>query len=142
MTDVLLGIIALAAVTMAVAQVVHAIVVTQVARRLEAVAARVETELGPIADRLKAASEHARQASALAAVQVERLDQLLSSVSRRAEETVGLLQQSVVGPLREGMAVFAAIRGVVAAFRSFRGGEAPDDRASSRFDEEDPLFIG
>lgn len=142
MTDVLLGIIALATVTMAVAHVVYAIVVTRVARRVETVATRVETELGPIAERLRAASEHARQASALAAVQVERLDQLLSSVSRRAEETVGLLQQSVVGPLREGMAVFAAVRGVVAAFRSFRGGEATDDRASSRFDEEDPLFIG
>jgi hypothetical protein len=36
--------------------------------------------------------------------------------------------------------VIAAIRGVVGAFKSFRDGDG--GRGSSRFDDEDPLFIG
>jgi len=46
----------------------------------------------------------------------------------------------VVGPIKEGLAVIAALRGVIGAVRSFRG--SPASRAASKFDDEDPLFIG
>lgn len=143
MTDVFLGVIAAATVTMAVVQVAVVVFALRLSRRVDALATRLETEIGPIAERLRSVSENARQASALAAVQVERVDRLLSSLTMRVDETARLLQQSVVGPLREGMAVVAAVRGVVSAFRSFRSaGDGLRDDSATRFDEEDPLFIG
>ena len=102
---------------------------------------RVEREIGPLAERLASVADNLQQATSLAAVQVERVDRLLSSATRRAEETMSLVQGALVGPLREGLAVIAAIRGVVGAFRSFRGGDG-GTRGTSRFDDEDPLFIG
>ena len=135
-----LGLIAAAALVMAVVQVGVIVVLVRLARRVEEVSHRVEREIAPLAERLTRVADNLQQATSLASVQVERVDRLLSSAARRAEETMGLIQGAVVGPMREGLAVIAAIRGVVGAFKSFRDGDG--GRASSRFDDEDPLFIG
>jgi hypothetical protein len=135
-----LGLIAAATVVMAVVQVAVIVVLIRLSRRVEEVSHRVEREIGPLTERLTKVADNLQQATGLAAVQVERVDRLLSSATRRAEETMGLIQGAVVGPMREGLAVVAAIRGVVGAFRSFRGGDG--GRGTSRFDDEDPLFIG
>jgi len=137
---VFLGLIAAATVVMAVVQVGVILVLTRLARRVDEVSERVEREIAPLAERLTRVADTLQQATSLASVQVERVDRLLSSATRRAEETMGLIQGAVVGPLREGLAVMSAIRGVVGAFRSFRGGDG--QRSASRFDDEDPLFIG
>ncbi len=144
MGDVFLAVIAVATVTMAVVQVLVMVYAVRLARRVDALSTRVESELGPIAERLRIVSENAQHASALATAQFERVDQLLSRVARRVDETVGVVQHSIVGPLREGAAVVAAVRGVVAAVRSMRGGDGDGLREDpeKRFDEEDPLFIG
>ena len=135
-----LGLIAAAAVVMAVVQVGVIVVLVRLARRVEEVSQRVEREIAPLAERLTLVADNLQLATSLAAVQVERVDRLLSSATRRVEETMGLIQGAVVGPMREGLAVIAAIRGVVGAFKSFRGGDG--GRGTSRFDDEDPLFIG
>jgi hypothetical protein len=135
-----LGLIAVAAVVMAVVQVGVIVVLLRLAKRVEDVSQRVEREIAPLAERLTKVADNLQQATGLASVQVERIDRLLSSATRRAEETMGLIQGAVVGPMREGLAVISAIRGVVGAFRSFRSGDG--GRGSSRFDDEDPLFIG
>ena len=135
-----LGLIAAAAVVMAVVQVGVIVVLVRLARRVEEVSQRVEHEIAPLAERLTLVADNLQLATSLAAVQVERVDRLLSSATRRVEETMGLIQGAVVGPMREGLAVIAAIRGVVGAFKSFRGGDG--GRGTSRFDDEDPLFIG
>ena len=85
-------------------------------------------------------AENLQQASNLAAVQVERVDRLFAGATKRADATMSLVQGAVVGPIREGLAVIAAVRGVIGAIRSLRG----SDRSSgaSKFDDEDPLFIG
>ena len=85
-------------------------------------------------------ADNVQQATGLATVQVERIDRLLSMATKRVEETMSVVQGVIVGPMREGLAVVSAIRGVVAAFRSFRGGGR--SRPSGRSDDEDPLFIG
>jgi hypothetical protein len=138
---VFLGLIALAATVMAAVQVGVIVYLARLAARVEQMSLRVERDLGPLVERLTRVAENVQQATSLAAVQVERVDRLLSSASKRAEETMSLVQGAVVGPLREGLAVISAIRGVVAAVRSFRGGEA-GGRSTNRFDDEDPLFIG
>ena len=135
-----LGIIAIATALMALVQVGAIIVIIRLARRVEQVSGQIQHEIAPLADRLKLVADNVQQATSLAAVQVQRVDRLVSSATRRAEETMAVVQGAIVGPVREGLAVVAGLRAVVAAFRSFKGGEGR--RGASRFDDEDPLFIG
>ena len=137
---VLIGVIAVAIVVMAVVQVAVVLVLVRLARRVDTLATQVERELGPLTERLKVVADNLQRASNLAATQVERVDRILSNVSRRTEETLGVVQHAIVGPLREVMAVIAAVRGVTSAFRAIRQGDG--GRPGARFDEEDPLFIG
>lgn len=139
-STVFLGVIALATVAMAVGQVGMLISLLRLSKRVEAMSVRVEREIGPLAERLTRVAENLQQASSLAAVQVERVDRLFAGATKRADATMSLVQGAVVGPIREGLAVFAAVRGVVGAIRSLRGSRA--SRATSKFDDEDPLFIG
>jgi hypothetical protein len=139
-TNFFLGIIAIATVVMAVVQVGAIIVIARLARRVDQLSAQVQQEIGPLADRLRRVADNMQQATSLAIVQVERIDHLLSSATKRAEETMLVVQSVIVGPMREGLAMVAALRGVIAAFRSFRAGDGKP--GASRFDDEDPLFIG
>lgn len=139
-TSLFLGIIAVATLLMALVQVGAIIVIARLAWRVDQVSRQVQQEIGPLADRLRQVADNMQQATSLAAVQVERVDRLLSSATRRAEETISMVQGVIVGPVREGMAVVASLRAVIAAFRSFRGGDGR--LAASRFDDDDPLFIG
>ena len=141
MTDVFLGLIAVATVAMAVGQIGLFVAALRLTRRVEALSAQVERELGPLAARLTRVADNLQQATGLAAVQIERLDRLFAGASKRADETMSLVHGAVVGPIREGLAVVAALRGVIGAVRAFRRGGGPS-RAAAKFDDEDPLFIG
>ncbi len=140
MSTAFLGLIAAATVAMAIGQIGLLIAVLRLARRVDAMSVRVEREIGPLAERLTRVAENLQQASNLAAVQVERVDRLFAGATKRADATMSLVQGAVVGPIREGLAVIAAVRGVVGAIRSLRGSRT--SRAASKFDDEDPLFIG
>ena len=141
MDHVFLGLIAFSTLVMALVQIGVIVFVARLAQRVDDLSRQIQREIGPLAERLTAVAESLQHASSLAAVQVDRVDKLFSSASRRAEETMSLVQGAVVGPIREGLAVIAAIRGVVGAVRSFRGRDA-GARGAGRFDDEDPLFIG
>jgi two-component sensor histidine kinase len=134
-----LGLIAVATVAMAIGQLGLFVTALRLAKRVEALSAQVEREIGPLAEQLKGVADNLQQASSLAAVQIQRVDRLFAGASKRADETMSLVHGAVVGPIREGLAVIAALRGVIAAVRSFRGGQT---RSASKFDDEDPLFIG
>lgn len=140
MNTVFLGLIAVATVVMAVVQIGLIVTVVRLARRVDALSTQVEREIGPLAAKLALAAENLQRATGLAAAQIERLDHLFAGASKRADQTMSLVQGAVVGPLREGLAVIAALRGVIGAVRAFRGGRAA--KAPARFDDEDPLFIG
>ena len=141
MSNVFLGLIAVATVAMAVVQVGLIVVAVRLARRVDALSVQVEREILPLVQKLSQVADNLQQASALATAQVERLDRLFAGASKRADETMSLVQSAVLGPIREGLAVVAALRGVIGAVRSFRRGGGPS-RAVARFDDEDPLFIG
>ena len=140
MNTFFLGLIAIATVVMAVVQIGLVVMVVRLVRRVDALSAQVEREIGPLAARLARVADNLQHATGLATVQIERLDRLFAGASKRADETLSLVQGAVVGPLREGLAVVAALRGVIGAVRSFRRGGAA--RTAARFDDEDPLFIG
>jgi hypothetical protein len=137
---VFLGLIAVSTVVMAVVQIGVIVYVARLSKRIDGLSSQIEREIGPLAERLKGIADNLQRATSLANIQVERVDRLLSGAVRRADETLSLVQGAVVGPIREGLAVIAALRGVIGAFRSFRGGGT--GRSSARFDDEDPLFIG
>ena len=140
MNDTLLAIVAVATAIIAVTQLLVCLVIVKLARRVDEVSGQIQKEIGPLAERLRHVADNVQQATSLAVVQVERVDRLLSSAARRAEETMSVVQGVIVGPMREGLALVSALRSVIQAIRGFRSGGG--GRGAGRFDDEDPLFIG
>ena len=134
--QVFLGVIALATLTMAVAQVGVIVAAGRLARRIDRLADQVEHDLKPLFTNLNAIGRDASRAVALAATQVERADKLFTDLIARIEQTVTLLQANIVGPAREGKALLAALRAAIETLRTARG------RARrGRAEDEDALFI-
>jgi hypothetical protein len=134
-----LGIIAAATLLMAILQVGAVIAAARLAKRVERLADDVHGEIKPLVARAHAIAEDAQRAAALAATQVERVDAMMTNLSHRMDETAGVLQDALVRPAREGMAIVAGLK---AGFEMLRGRRGPSPTGSSRVDEEDALFIG
>ena len=70
--------------------------------------------------------------SQLATQQVERVDVLFGDLSRRAEQTMAVVQQAIITPARESAALFSALRSTFAAIRGLRGNGASRPAARRR----------
>ena len=144
MTDLYLGLIALGVVVMATIQVVALVSVLRAAKSIGEMAARFEQDVRPIIVNLQKVSEEAARASAQAAAQVDRLDALVSGIARRVEDTVATLQQTILQPARDGLALLNGLKSIIASFREGRepreSRQAPP-RKDSR-EPQDDLFIG
>jgi hypothetical protein len=134
-----LGVIAAATLLMALLQVGAVVAALRLARRVERLADEVHGEVKPLIARAHAIAEDAQRAAALAAAQVERVDALMSDLSRRVDETAGVLQDALIRPAREGLAIIAGLK---AGFEMLRGGRGNSHTPAGRLDEEDALFIG
>jgi hypothetical protein len=135
--NLFLGTIAVATLVMALIQIGALVVATRVARQVQQTLSAVHNELRPLIAKASAVTDEASRTAALASTQVQKVDRLLTDLSRRVDETATIVQQAIVTPAREGMALLAAVKAGLAALRGidFR-------RSSSRSEEEDPLFIG
>jgi hypothetical protein len=96
---------------------------------------------------LQSAAADASRSAALAAVQVERADRLLTDAADRLErifstvqQTVSYLQHTVSGAGRMSGAWLAGIKAVMTAYREMR--DTPPKRRAAPVDDEDGLFIG
>src|SRR6185436_4207562 len=87
MSNVLLGIIAVAVLVMAILQVIAAILAAKAARRIADAISRFDTAFRPIVSNLHQITADAARATSLAAAQVERIDRVMSDVSRHVEQT-------------------------------------------------------
>ena len=134
-----LGVIAVATLLMAVLQVGAVIAALRLARRVERLADEVHSEVKPLIARANAIAEEAQRAAVLAAAQAERVDAVMSGLSRRVDETAGALQEALIRPAREGLAIMAGLK---AGFEMLRSRRGPGQAGSGRFEEEDALFIG
>jgi len=135
--DVFLGVIAVATLAIAIAQVGVIIAAGLMARRVGRMVDQLERDVKPLFGHLNAIGSDASRAVALATAQVERADKLFADVTGRIEHTLNTLQTSIGAPAREGRALMGAFRAVMQALRERRSGRTRQGRG----DEEDPLFI-
>ncbi|MGH9140367.1 MAG: DUF948 domain-containing protein [Vicinamibacterales bacterium] len=135
--DVFLGVIAVATLAIAIAQIGVIIAAGLMARRVGRMVEQIERDVKPLFGHLNAIGSDASRAVALATAQVERVDTLFGDVAVRIEQTLNLLQASIGTPAREGRAVMSAIRAALKSLRDLRTGR----RRSRRGDDEDALFI-
>jgi hypothetical protein len=138
-SGVFLGLIALSTTVMAAIQVGAIVQAARIAGRLERLAQQVERDVRPMIDRLTAMTGDAARATSLAVTQVERVDHLVADLSTRLDQTMAQVQQAIAVPAREGQAVIAALKAVLAALRRGRSGPV---QAGGTVDEDDALFIG
>jgi hypothetical protein len=140
--ELFLGVIAFAVLLMAVIQVAAIVAGFRLARRVDQLAKQLEQDVKPLLANLTAVTAEAARTAALAARQVERFDQVFAELTARVDQTLAAAQSFVVGPARQGMAIFAGISALIDSFRGLR--EASRRRQASRpaVDEEESLFIG
>ena len=148
-----LGIIAAATLIMALIQIGVIVAALRIARQAQETLAAVQRDVKPLLAKANAMAEEARpllakanemaeEASrtvALATAQAQKVDRLVSDLARRIDETSSIVQQAVILPAREGIAIVSALKaalGALRGFHEFRG------RTGRPTDDEDPLFIG
>ena len=103
MTNVWLGIIAVAVLVMAVIQVAAIVFAMSAARRIGQVADRLEQNLNPVVSNLQTITSEAARMTTLAAAQVERADRMFADLSRRAEQVMAAVP-TLLGPAGKGFA--------------------------------------
>ena len=135
--EVFLGIIAVSMLVTSVMQVGVLIAAGRLARRLSGLADQAERELRPTFEHVNAIARDASRAVALATLQVERADHLFSDVSRKIEDTMSIVQSSIIAPAREGKALMHALRAGIEVIREARRRA----RSRARGEDEDALFI-
>jgi predicted PurR-regulated permease PerM len=149
---VFLGVIAVATLVMALIQVGVIVVAAKLARQAQQAAAKaqetlvtaqqtivsVREELRPLIAKANGIAEEASRVATLATAQVQKVDRLVTDLTTRVDETSALVQQAIVTPAREGLAIMAAVKATLGALRA----GADWRRRPSRSEEEDPLFIG
>jgi hypothetical protein len=135
--DVFLGVIAVATLAIAIAQIGVIIAAGMMARRVGRMVEQIERDVKPLFGHLNAIGADASRAVALATAQVERADKLFADVAVRVEQTLNVVQTSIGRPAREGRAMMGAFRAALQAIREVRTGRSRQGRG----DDEDPLFI-
>lgn len=138
LSEAFLGIIAVATLLMALIQVGAIVAILRVARQAQQTIAEVHRDVRPLIAKATAVADEVSRTATIAAVQAEKIDRLLTDLAVRIDQTAGVVQQAIITPAREGLAVVAALKAGFGALRGFR--ERP--RQGRAADEEDPLFIG
>ena len=139
LSTLFLGVIAVAVLAIATAQVVTIVYGLRVVRRLDRMAEQVEKEILPVIDRVNAVSSDITRATSLAVAQIERADQLFARFAVRAERLMTVGQDAVIEPVRRSAALFQALR---AALETLRAPSSRPPAKTAADEEQDALFIG
>jgi hypothetical protein len=134
-----LGIIAGATALMAIVQIGAILALARVARQVQGILSTVQKDIGPLLARANSIAEEASRTATLATAQAQKIDRMVTDLSRRVDETSAVIQQAIITPAREGMAVIAALK---AGFGALKGLGLRDIRGRQGVDDEDALFIG
>lgn len=138
-SDLFLGVIAAATLVMAFVQVGAVVAALRLSRQAQQAIQSVHQEVKPLLARAQSIAEEASRTVALATVQAQKVDRLITDLSQRVDETSVVLQDAIITPAREALAVVAAVKATLTALRGVR---ELGTRNSRHAEEEDPLFIG
>jgi hypothetical protein len=138
LSETFLGIIAAATLLMALIQVGAIVAILRVARQAQQTIAEVHRDVRPLIAKVTTVADEASRTATIATAQAEKLDRLLTDLAVRVDQTAGVVQEAIITPAREGLAIVAALKAGFGALRGVR--ERP--RHGRAADEEDPLFIG
>lgn len=129
-------VMAVALAAMAAGQVILAVMVARMSRQTIETVQQFRRELQPTVEKMRQVADDASKLSALAVVQAERIDQVVAATAQRIDETLTAVQDSIIGPLRQGSAVIAGLRAAIEVLRTV------SERRRTAREEEDALFIG
>lgn len=139
-SQVFLGVIAVATGLMALIQIGAIVVLARVAGQVQSIVATIQSDIRPLIARANAIAEEASRTATLATAQAQKIDRLMTDLTRRVDETSTVIQQAILTPAREGMAIIAALK---AGFGVLKGLGIRDMRGrQGGVDDEDALFIG
>jgi hypothetical protein len=137
-TNLFLGVIAVAVLVMAVIQVAAIVFAMAAARRIGEAADRLERDLRPVIQNLQSATAEAARVTSLAAAQMERADRMFADLGRRAEQLMSVVP-SLLGPAGKGFAFLNGLKAAMAAIQELR---RTSRRGAPNAEDEDALFIG
>ena len=133
-----LGVIAVSTALMAVMQIGAIVVLARVAMQVRDIVATLQKDIRPLIGRANQIADEASRTATIATAQAQKIDKLVTDLTRRVDETSAVVQQAIITPAREGMAIVAALKAGLGALREMR-----DMRGRpGGVDEEDALFIG
>jgi hypothetical protein len=138
LSETFLGVIAAATLVMAFIQVGALVAILRVAKQAQQTIAEVQRDVRPLIEKATAVADEAARTVTIATAQAQKIDRLLTDLAVRVDQTAGVVQQAIITPAREGLAIVAALKAGFGALRGLR--ERP--RHGRAADEEDPLFIG
>jgi hypothetical protein len=137
-SEVFLGIIAVATAVMALVQIGAIVMLTRVATQVRDTASTIQQDLRPLIARATAIADEAQKTATIATAQAQKIDRLVTELTQRVDDTSAVIQEAILTPAREGMAIVAGLKAALGALRGLR-----DLRGRpGRIEDEDALFIG
>jgi hypothetical protein len=140
-SDLFLGIIAISVLVMALIQVGALLAAFRVAKRVEEVSRRIETDIKPLITNLTDVTTELSRTAVMATRQVERVDHLFGDMASRVDQTLAAAQQFVRGPAKNGLAILSGVQAAVSAIKGIREASRRRRKVTPGV-EDDSLFIG
>jgi hypothetical protein len=137
-SETFLAIIAVATLTMALVQLGTVVAILRLVRQVQQTMVEVHREARPLIAKMTAVTDEVGRTAAMATVQAQKVDRLLTDLAQRVDQTAGIVQHAIITPAREGLAIMAALKAGLGALRGLR----ERHRQGRTAEEEDPLFIG
>ena len=139
-SQVFLAVIAVATALMAIVQIGAIVALARVAAQVQGLLTTIQKDIGPLLSRANAIAEEASRTATLATAQAQKIDKLVTDLTRRVDETSAVIQQAIITPAREGMAIMAALKAGLGVFKGFGFRDLRGRQGG--VDDEDALFIG
>lgn len=136
-TGVFLAVMAASLAIMAAIQIGLIIVGLRVAREITKATSQLRSEITPLVNTVNRLAEEATRTTSLVALQVERIDGMMASTANRLDDTIGIVQNAMSGPVGQGVAAVKAFRAAMSVVRDWKNRRRPHAH-----DDDDALFVG